>query len=257
MAEKLGCETYGGGSERVIIMHDWFGDRRNWEGIRSCLTPELFTYAFIDLRGYGESRRISGLYSLEEAAMDVIASAESLGWKRYAVVGHSMSSLVMQRMLQLVPERITRAVAVTPVAPTSMRMDAGMIEMSKKLALATDERRLLALRDFWGTRLSDGWIKFKVKRWSESAERDAAAAYVDMYGSTDISKAALGIKTPMLIIGAELDAPPFHAEGLKKSMLPYYPNAQVTTFAESGHYPMQEQPPLFATVLERFLSGKT
>jgi 3-oxoadipate enol-lactonase len=58
----------------------------------------------------------------------------------------------------------------------------------------------------------------------------------------------------MLIIGAELDAPPFHADALEASMLPLYPNAKVVTLTDCGHYPMQEQPPALATLIEQFLT---
>jgi len=36
-------------------------------------------------------------------------------------------------------------------------------------------------------------------------------------------------------------------------MLPYYRNAKLVSLGESGHYPMQEQPPLLASMVERFL----
>ena len=58
----------------------------------------------------------------------------------------------------------------------------------------------------------------------------------------------------MLVVAAAQDAPPFQAAALVASMLPYYPNARLVSLGESGHYPMQEQPPLLATVVERFLS---
>ena len=253
MAATLGYEIVGHGPEHVIVMHDWFGDRSTWDPLRPYLTTRLFTYAFVDLRGYGQSRGIEGQYSLEEASTDVLALVQHLRWKRFAVVGHSMSSLVMQRLLQLAPERITRAIGVTPVPPTSLRIDDAMLAMTKKLALAWDDERLHALRDFWGTRLSDAWIELKAKRWGECAERKAVAAYVDMYGRTDISGGARRVTTPMLLVAAEQDAPPFRKAELERTMLPYYPHAEIVTLLESGHYPMQEQPPLMATCMERFL----
>ena len=57
----------------------------------------------------------------------------------------------------------------------------------------------------------------------------------------------------MLIVAAAQDAPPFQIAALEVSMLPYYPNARLMSLGESGHYPMQEQPPLLATEAERFL----
>ena len=49
---------------------------------------------------------------------------------------------------------------------------------------------------------------------------------------------------------AEGYAPPFQAATLEASMLPFYPNARLISLGESGHYPMQEQPPLLATAIE-------
>lgn len=253
-SSTLGYEIQGHGPRPVIVLHDWFCDRSNWEPVRPYLSSNDMTYAFVDLRGYGTSRNIKGAYTLEEASADVLALVRQLGWKRFSVVGHSMSSLVMQRLAQLAPDRMAAGVAITPVPPTGLGKDEEMIAMSKKLAMASDERRGEILPQIWGTRLSDAWIAFKARRWGEVAERAAVAAYVDMYCKTDISEKARGVQTPMLIVAAEQDASPFRAESLAQTMLPYYPNAEIATLHECGHYPMQEMPPLLATLLERFLT---
>ena len=75
-----------------------------------------------------------------------------------------------------------------------------------------------------------------------------------MWGRENISEGAGGIKTPMLIIAAEKDAPPFQPAALNTSTLPFYPNGRLVSLGECGHYPMQEQPPLLATLIERFLT---
>jgi 3-oxoadipate enol-lactonase len=67
-------------------------------------------------------------------------------------------------------------------------------------------------------------------------------------------KARAESKAPMLIIAAEKDAPPFQAAAWNTSPLPFDPNGRLVSLSECGHYPMQEQPPLLATLIERFLS---
>lgn len=253
MAAELGFTQYGSGPRRVLVLHDWFCDHSSWEGALPYLTPGRFTYAFADLRGYGASREIEGDCTLEEAAGDVIAVADRLGWERFSLIGHSMSGLVVQRIAQLVAERVERVVAITPVAPAGMGLDSGAVAFMRSIALGTDEERYAAVGSLWGTRLSETWIRYKLRRWRETASAGAAAKYVDLWGSTEISRGARGIKTPMLIVAAAQDAPPFQAAALEASMLPFYPNARLISLGESGHYPMQEQPPLLATEIERFL----
>jgi 3-oxoadipate enol-lactonase len=253
MPVELGFQSYGNGPTRVLVLHDWFSDHTSWDAALAYLTPERFTYVFADLRGYGASRAIGGSYTLDEASNDAILVADKLGWERFSLIGHSMSGLVVQRIAQMVPERIERIVAITPVAAGGMGLDAGTVGFLQSMALGDDEARLAAVGTMWGTRLSESWARFKLKRWRETASPEAAAKYVEMWGCSDISAGARRVATPMLVIAAAQDAPPFQAAALEASMLPLYPNAQVVSMGESGHYPMQEQPPMLASIVERFL----
>ena len=164
-----------------------------------------------------------------------------------------MSGLIVQRIAQLAPDRILRIVAVTPVPPTGPGLDQSTVVLFRYIALADDDQRFSAISPMWGTRLSETWIRYKLRRWRETANPAAAAQYLEMWGCSDISQDARGIETPMLIIASAQDAPPCQAGALEASMLPYYANAKVISLGESGHYPMQEQPPLLATAIENLL----
>jgi pimeloyl-ACP methyl ester carboxylesterase len=254
MPVDLGFRQYGDGSVRAIVLHDWFCDHTNWNAMTPYLTPDQFTFVFADLRGYGDSRNLSGEYTLGEAASDVIALADRLGWKTFSLIGHSMSGLVVQRIPQLVEGRVSRVVAITPVPAIGIGLDQATVEMFQAIALGDDQARLAAIGPMWGDRLSANWTKYKLRRWRETVEPRPAAKYVEMWGCENISEGVGGIKTPMLIIAAEKDAPPFQAAALNTSTLPFYPNGRLVSLSECGHYPMQEQPPLLATLIERFLS---
>jgi pimeloyl-ACP methyl ester carboxylesterase len=218
------------------------------------LTPERFHYVFADLRGYGLSREIEGANTLDESAEDALAVADKLGWTRFSLVGHSMSGLIVQRIAQLAPERITRVVAVTPVSPASMGLPPEAVEHFRAIALGDDKQRFAALSPMWGTRLSETWIRFKLRRWRETASPAAAAKYVEVWGCSNLPQNRQALETPVLVVAAAQDAPPFQAAALEASMLPWYPKATLVSLGESGHYPMQEQPPLLATLIENFLT---
>lgn len=227
MPVPIGFTRFGDGPIRVIVLHDWFCDHSSWDAALPYLTPERFSYVFADLRGYGASQNIEGACTLDEATSDVIALADHLAWDRFSLIGHSMSGLIVQRLAQVVPGRIARVVAITPLSPGGMKVDEGMREFLRALALAGDEQRFTMISTFWGTRLSETWIRFKLRLW----------------------------RATTLIVAAAQDAPPFQAAALEASMLSYYPNAQIMSFAGSGHYPVQEQPPMLTTAIERFLSA--
>jgi pimeloyl-ACP methyl ester carboxylesterase len=253
-AGAIGHELFGSGLLPVIVLNDWFCDTSTWDGARSYLDRTRFTWVFTDLRGYGRSRGRSGAFNVIEAAADVIGLASARGFERFAIIGHSMSTLVALHLAQNYPERITHAVAITPPPPTGFGADDAMLEGARSLALGDDAMRAEMLKERFGTRLSPGWAAFKIERWRETADPSAAAAYVAMFARDGMPDRTKRITRPVLAIAGEQDMAPMRSAAVRQALTPLCDRLEVVPLADSGHYPMQEMPPLLVAHVERFLS---
>jgi pimeloyl-ACP methyl ester carboxylesterase len=251
----LGHELIGTGPTRVVIMNDWLCDTSTWDGPRAYLDGERFTYALADLRGYGRSKGRSGTFTLPEAAADVLGLVAALDWERFAIVGHSMSALVALHLVQQRPERIERAVVLTPPPPKGFGADESALAGSRGLALADEATRGPIFSQLFGTRLSPGWARFKDARWRACADAEAAAAYVTMFARDGLPDAVTPIVVPVLAITGEQDAPSMRRDAVTRALTPLCKQLTVTPLADSGHYPMQEMPPLTVALVERFLGA--
>lgn len=251
----LGHELFGTGPTHVVIMNDWLCDTSTWDGARAYLDGERFTYMFADLRGYGRSKGRSGTFTLVEAATDVHGLAQALGWQRFAIVGHSMSALVALHLAQHHPDCIERAVVLTPPPPAGFGADEAALAAARGLALADARTRTAALLQQSGARLSPGWARYKDARWRACADADAAAAYVTMFARDGLPDPVTPIVVSVLAVTGEQDAPPMRADAVTRALTPLCAHLTVTPLADSGHYPMQEMPPLTVAIIERFLGG--
>jgi len=249
----LGHELFGRGPTRVVIMNDWLCDTSTWDGARRFLDETRFTFAFADLRGYGRSRGRSGAFTVAEAGSDVLALADALAWARFAIVGHSMSALVALHLAQHHADRITRAVLLTPPPPTGFGADEAMVEASRALVLADDATRLAVLAQRFDSRLSPAWANYKASRFCASADPAAAAGYVSMFARDGLPDPTAQVTIPVLAITGEQDAPPMRSDAVKQSLTPLCAQLVLTPLGDSGHYPMQEMPPLTVALVERFL----
>jgi 3-oxoadipate enol-lactonase len=252
--DPIGHELVGSGPTRVVIMNDWLCDTSTWDGARVYLDSARFTFAFADLRGYGRSRGRAGAFTLKEAADDVLALADALGWSRFAIVGHSMSTLVALHLAQHHADRIERAVVLTPAPPRGFGADDAQLAATRALALADDTGRLAFFTQRFGTRLSPAWASYKVSRWRAAADPAAAAGYVAMFARDGLLDPTARISVPLLAITGEQDAAPMRCKAITRALEPLCDQLSVTPLAECGHYPMQEMPPLTVALLERFLA---
>jgi 3-oxoadipate enol-lactonase len=252
----LGHELYGSGPSRVLLTNDWLSDTSTWDAARAYLDTERFTFAFVDLRGYGRSRGRTGDFTLNEAVNDVLGLADALGWSRFAVVGHSMSSLVALRLAQLHAERIERVALLAPPPPRGFGADDAALAAYRGLALADDTTRLAVLEQRFGQRLSTRWASFKAARWRSTADPVAAAGYVAMFARDGLGDPGVRIAAPVFAITGEHDAPPMRGDAIRSALGEFCEQLLVTPLADSGHYPMQELPPLTVALLERFLRGE-
>ena len=192
----LGADLVGSGPQRVAVLNDWLCDTSSWEPARPYLDLAAFTWAFTDLRGYGRSRGQRGAFDVEEAAADVLELADHLGWRSFSVVGHSMSTLVALQLAQQQAERVERVVLVTPPPPAGLGYAEQTLAAVRSIALADDARRIKMIGAMLGDRLGAGWVRFKADRWRATADPEAAAAYVSMFGARGLPDAKAPVRCP-------------------------------------------------------------
>ena len=111
----------GGSGPPLLLLHGYPQTHVMWHRIAPHLA-ERFTVVAADLRGYGDSAKPASdpahaAYSKRAMALDQVEMMVSLGFKRFAVVGHDRGARVTHRMALDHPERIERA-AVLDICPT-------------------------------------------------------------------------------------------------------------------------------------------
>jgi pimeloyl-ACP methyl ester carboxylesterase len=246
---NFGFTTLGTGPEGVLVLHDWMGDSRNYDPIRPWLDATAFTYVFADLRGYGASRAMAGEYSVREIADDCLALADRLGWARFHVVGHSMTGMATERLAVDAPRRIKSAVALCPVSAAGNKLDTATKTFFA--STVTDDAAFRRLIGFVSAGLGAGWADAKLKQNRESVSPEVALRYLDMLTGIDFVAEVQGLATPFLVVIGDHD-PGLDEAAMRKTFLAWHAGAELAV-VPSGHYPMQECPPLFASVVEEFL----
>ncbi len=108
----------GRGPARVVLLHDWLGDAGNYDAALPYFDLDALTLARVDLPGYGASRDLP-LRSMDAGALEaeVLAVADHLGWGRFHLVAHSMSTVIAQRLARSHPSRLAGVTLTAPVAP--------------------------------------------------------------------------------------------------------------------------------------------
>jgi haloacetate dehalogenase len=113
--------VHGGDGPPILLLHGYPQTHAMWHLVAPTLA-KYFHLVVPDLRGYGDSSKPSGdpehlNYAKRTMAQDQLELMETLGFKRYAVIGHDRGGRVGHRLALDHPERVTR-LAVLDIAPT-------------------------------------------------------------------------------------------------------------------------------------------
>jgi pimeloyl-ACP methyl ester carboxylesterase len=243
----------GDGPHKVIALHGWFGHANGWGPFAEVLDPSRFGYAFMDARGYGGMRGRGGPYTMDQVAADAVALADHLGWKRFSLIGHSMSGVAIQLAWLAVPERVRSLVAITPVPASG----AGLDEQSWGLftAAGSDPAARRAIIDFTtGNRLSAAWLDAMVASTREHSDDAAVAGYMPSWAKASFVDRLRPLTCPLLVFAGEHDAALSEA-ACRATWMQHHPAAQLDVVRNAGHYPMDETPVYLATRIETFLAA--
>ena len=139
-----------------------------------------------DLRGYGDRMKVSGQFTMAEAAADALVLADELGWERFSLIGHSMGGKVAHQVLLQAQHRVRRLVGVNPVPAAEVPMD----ELAWALfhRAAGEPANRAAIIDFTtGSRLTKSFIDQVVRHSMENSTVEAFGAYLLSWAKSDFS----------------------------------------------------------------------
>ncbi len=241
----------GTGPHPVIVLHGWFGDCHAFEPMESALSRDAFSYIFMDYRGYGYRRSVTGAYTMDEIAADTLALADSLGFGNFSLVGHSMGGMAIERVAALAPGRIRTLVPVAPVPSCGIVFDDAGRSLFHGAAGSIENRRIIIDRST-GQRLPRAWVDWKAAYSCERSSKAAFSAYLDTWSNTDFSSQARGARHRVRVLVGEHD-PTFTADLMRATYLAWYPDAELEILSNAGHYPMNEVPLALAASIERCL----
>ncbi len=107
----------------VTPIHGVGSNLESWDRVAKRLTPEYLVIR-MDLRGHGQSERITRACALEDFVSDLVGVLDKAGIQRTDLVGFSLGGMIAQSLALARPERVRRLALISAVAgrtPEEMR----------------------------------------------------------------------------------------------------------------------------------------
>lgn len=251
----LRCAEAGAADgEPILFLHGYSDHWRSVAPILPFLPPSLRVVA-PDQRGHGGSERPDGRYDVSALATDATALLDALGIARTTVVGHSMGSLVAQRLAVEHPKRIDRLMLVGSAA--SLVENAALREVTAVVQTLPDPVPRHFVEQFQADATGrpipaafEDAIVTEACRMPARIWKAIASALARFDGRADLPR----IAAPTRIVWGEIDA--FFGRADQDELLTGIPHAVLSVYAGTGHAPHWEEPERFAAELAAFLTAE-
>lgn len=251
---KLFFRKYGEG-QPLIILHGLFGQSDNWNNIAKILAQQGIQSITVDLRNHGQSPHTSEM-NYEIMANDIFELIQSENIPSPIILGHSMGGKVAMTYDYLYPNTLKKIIVVdivpkkyipahTVVFNALNAVDFNLIKNRKDAEnilrkYLQDEAiiQFLLKNLYWQTTEKLNW-RFNLNAIQEHYESilDSLPFYVS-------STNALFLRggNSEYILDADI---PFIRQ--------YYPQAEIITIPNAGHWIHAEQPQLFIERVKQFI----
>ena len=242
--ELYAREFEAAGSPPMVVLHGMLGSSRNWMSAAAALTP-TWKVSALDLRNHGKSPHADSM-DYDGMVDDVLHWMDGQGLQKVDLMGHSMGGKVAMTLACRYPERVSRLIVVD-IAPKSYFSNGhraefvAMHELSLKELKSRGEAELKMegrVPD-WGMRK---FITTNLERTDQGGWRWLINLPVISTSIPELERAPLNeddrFDGPVLFVlggKSRYVQPEDHAAILK-----HFPQAEISTIAESGHNPHME-----------------
>lgn len=225
----------------VVFVHGYSDSWTTWELVLDHLPPTLRAVA-LTMRGHGQSSKPESGYLIGDFAADVLAAMETLGIESATLAGHSMGSIIAERIAVDHPQRVDGLVLVGAFAgacdPALIQQmwDEGVGQMTDPVdaAFAREFQQSCIAgpvpQDFFERIVANSCL-MPARAW-----QGALQGFVD----TGVEGRLQDIAAPALLIWGDQDA--YAGEADQQRLLGALPDVRLSRFDGVGHCPNWEAP---------------
>lgn len=243
----------GTGPHHVLLLNGWFGRADGWGPFADHLDLENFTWHFFEYRGYGRRKEESGDFDSAEISREACAYIGDLGVSKISVLGHSMGTVFMQRVLLDTPVALTALVGVNAVPASGTPLDPQSRELFESAAAQEASRRTII--DFTsGSHLPATWLDQMAAESTTNSTPEAVGDYFTAWADADFAGELATQDLPVLILTGAND-PAATKDFALATYGQIYTALTVEEIPDTGHYPMFEHPLGLSARVVNFLRG--
>ncbi len=236
----------------VVLLHGVTDSLQCWKPFSDALPRSLRAIA-VSQRGHGDSSKPQGDYGSAAFAGDLAALMDALGLKRAHIVGHSMSTWIVQRFARDYPERVESLTLIAGFV--TLDGNAGVEELIASVAAMGESVDPVFAQAFQESTVSKplgpAYLDMVVCESLKVPARIWRATFSAMANErvdrTPIDRRAL-------LIGCEKDQQ--FSERDRRALAAVFTNAQEILYPDLAHAPHWEEPARVARDVAAFISSE-
>ena len=252
---KIKFEDHGDGVP-LVLLHGFPLSRRMWEPQKKELVSENVRLILPDLRGFGETKSLADINTMEEMAWDVAELLDDLKIEKAIIGGLSMGGYVTFALFRLQPDLFSGWVLcdTTSAADTEEKRE-NRFKLIKKIEevgsqVLIDNMLPVLVGEF--TKENNRELLADLEqRFADTEPQAAMGALRGMAARKDNSDLLPEINVPTLFIFGEDDALTGTETGRK--MHSQVKDSELCIIKNAGHYSNLEQPEQFNEALISFI----
>jgi pimeloyl-ACP methyl ester carboxylesterase len=246
---NLFVDDEGAGEVALVFLHFYGGSSNTWEEVTDLLLDEFRCIRY-DHRGWGQSDKPAGGYSIRELAADALALIEVLNLERYVLVGHSMGGKIAQYIASQRPPGLEKLVLVAPAPafPTIVPPEQQQAMESAYTSLAGINA---TIDEVFGARDLESWPRSQLVWDMQSHCEQSRLAWPRVAMKEDVSTDLDKIDVRTLIIAGEQDTVE-SPQRLNCEVLEQIRGAKMVIIPAVGHLSMLQAPGAVADYIGNF-----
>lgn len=247
----------------LLFVHGWSAHAGFFEDIQHRLEGRFRVIA-PDLRAHGSTPRGSAPLTIRQLASDLHQLIDALDLRGAVAAGWSMGAMVLWRMIADHGADRLAGLVVEDMSPRILNDHAWTLGMSNGIDASTSQRACDSMRANWpayaeafaprmfarDSRHRLGEARERVVREFAAHDGDAMADLWTSMAAEDARPILPELKLPVRVIHGALSEA--YSPETSRFLVETLPDAELVSFARSGHAPHLEEPERFASAVAEF-----